>query len=224
MCTCPSLIALEPNSRISSLFPPSFRLDYTVTLTKHTLDTHLKIANTSVESFRFNTALHTCLAQIHPHGLRHARPTPGLTLSSHLDPPHTDYAVPSSERATLTPIDSIPFTSRLDPSSPHDLTAPVPPLAGKHLARCYHADTSSNANTTFLQYDSADENKEGVEIVSTGGWRDFILWNPGEEVKMPDLEEGGWKHFVCWEPGCIQELSVLEAGGVWEGTQLCEAK
>lgn len=57
-----------------------------------------------------------------------------------------------------------------------------------------------------------------------GSWRDSVFWNPGEEVKMGDLEEGGWERFVCWEPGCIQELKTLEGGMSWEGRQVCEAK
>ncbi|KAL7413094.1 galactose mutarotase-like domain-containing protein [Mrakia frigida] len=178
-------LTLEPNEQIQTLFPPSFKLDLIVTLTKHTLDTELKIANPGTESFRFNTALHTF------------------------------------------PLGSLPFTNRLNPSSPADLLSEDSCSLGKETARCYHLpDVRSRPNTVRFSYDRTQQRSgPGIEIQLSGGWKDAVFWNPGRETgdKIGDLGKGEWERFGCWEPGCIERLEMLEAGGEWRGRQVCRA-
>lgn len=61
------LPALESNDKIAALFDKAFRLEYTVSLSKTALDTHLKITNLADGKFRFNMCLHTCASSPKKH-------------------------------------------------------------------------------------------------------------------------------------------------------------
>lgn len=189
------------------------------------LDTVLKITNLAKEFFRFNTCLHTCTFSHSSSSSYSPQITDTLRLG-HL----TDYLLPEGtflEQAQTSPLGSLPFTSRIDPSSPQDLKSSSSVSITAETARCYHftpSPTGDVSNEVFIAYGPPHSN-EGVKVLSEGGWTDAVFWNPHEKAarSIGDLNEGGWKEFICWEPGVIQQLKTLEAGAVWEGRQLMTA-
>jgi glucose-6-phosphate 1-epimerase len=53
------------------------------------------------------------------------------------------------------------------------------------------------------------------------GFRDTVVWNPGQAqaARMADLGPGGHRHFVCVEAACVQPPIVLAPGATWHGSQ-----
>ncbi|CAK9006551.1 Putative glucose-6-phosphate 1-epimerase (Putative D-hexose-6-phosphate mutarotase) (Putative apospory-associated protein C) [Durusdinium trenchii] len=56
-----------------------------------------------------------------------------------------------------------------------------------------------------------DPEKGDLDIISDGGWRDLVVWNPYGDDKM------GYKTFVCVESVECDPIS-LAAGSSWEAT------
>lgn len=53
------------------------------------------------------------------------------------------------------------------------------------------------------------------------GFRDTVVWNPGQALaaRIADLGPGGHRHFVCVEAACVQLPIVLAPGATWHGSQ-----
>lgn len=139
----------------------------------------------------------------------------------------SDYLLPEGSTladVTVSPLDSLRYTSRLDPASPHDLVSPKAVSLTEETARCYHLPADGTATEVFVDY-GAKRAGQGVRVVTSGGWEDSVLWNPAAKAggAIGDLHEGGWRDFVCWEPGVIQELRWLGPGETWQGRQLMTA-
>lgn len=151
-------------------------------------------------------------------------------LLTHCSPsrPAADYLLPvgtTLKEASTSPLESLPFTSRIDPTSPHDLASESTAHIDGETARCYHFPSPGPAaNDVFVDY-GGTRTGDGVRVRSEGGWEDSVLWNPGPAAgnAIGDLHEGGWQDFVCWEPGVIQNLRWLGPGEVWQGRQLMTA-
>jgi glucose-6-phosphate 1-epimerase len=72
----------------------------------------------------------------------------------------------------------------------------------------------SPANTTLSE-------PTGALRIHAEGFRDTIVWNPGERLgaSIPDLGEGEHRHFVCVEAGTVIEPITLAPGQAWRGSQ-----
>lgn len=62
--------------------------------------------------------------------------------------------------------------------------------------------------------------REVLAVYQTG-FRDVVIWNPGEQVAstIVDLAPGEFREFVCIEAAVVREPVVLEPGSTWCGTQ-----
>ena len=56
----------------------------------------------------------------------------------------------------------------------------------------------------------------GDLLVTTGGFTDTVLWNPGAEA-LPDVPAGDRAGFLCLEPALLTP-TTLEPGAVWRGS------
>jgi glucose-6-phosphate 1-epimerase len=64
-----------------------------------------------------------------------------------------------------------------------------------------------------------------VTIVTTKGFSDVVIWNPGPgaSASMPDLEVGGEQHMLCVEAAVVDSPVELAPGESWAGEQRLEA-
>jgi len=62
-----------------------------------------------------------------------------------------------------------------------------------------------------------DPAKGSLDIVSSGGWRDVVLWNPYGDEAM------GAERFVCVESAALASVPLAK-GGIWEGNMNLVAK
>jgi glucose-6-phosphate 1-epimerase len=61
--------------------------------------------------------------------------------------------------------------------------------------------------------------------ISSEGWPDAVLWNPGavKAAALDDLPADGWRDMLCVEAARIAEPVLLAAGEDWAGRQTLQA-
>ncbi len=63
--------------------------------------------------------------------------------------------------------------------------------------------------------------QEGQHIrdVISAGFTDAVIWNPGVEVSLADMEPGGEQRMLCVEAATISTPVILSPGQCWSGLQ-----
>jgi glucose-6-phosphate 1-epimerase len=71
------------------------------------------------------------------------------------------------------------------------------------------------------QLEVADGAGGGGYAVSTEGFEDVVVWNPGVEIaaRLPDVETAEYREMLCVEAAQVEAPVTLEPGARWTGVQ-----
>ncbi|TFK30448.1 glucose-6-phosphate 1-epimerase [Coprinopsis marcescibilis] len=131
---------------------------------------------------------------------------------------HTYLAAPASE-VGITPLENLKFYDKTEASEEARQTAKVETRSVVDVG-----------NYTDSVYEDAPQNYmvswgSGSINVRAKGFKDVVVWNPGEEgKKIGDMEDGGWNKYVCVEPGHVRGYLELAPGHSWIGQQVITVK
>lgn len=125
---------------------------------------------------------------------------------------HTYLQVSSASEATVSGLENLPFFDEAQGSMSSPETLPV--RFGKEVDRAYH-----NSGDRLVRLSDGP----GSLKISSSGFTDVVVWNPGPEHGIGDLPDGGWSGFVCVEAALMHRRKALAPGETWVGSQSLEA-
>jgi glucose-6-phosphate 1-epimerase len=60
-------------------------------------------------------------------------------------------------------------------------------------------------------------------VISTEGFRDWVVWNPGADHRLSDVQAGEEAGFVCIEPAVLEPVPIAP-GQVWQASLIMTAR
>lgn len=121
---------------------------------------------------------------------------------------HTYFAVDDIAAAGVDGLQQICFSDQTLPGGPAGRQAERILTCSDTLDRIYY-DGPANLHL-------CDSTRELA--LSQQGFGDTVVWNPGPDAGLSDLEEGEYRRFICVEPACIEPVR-LAPGAEWHGRQ-----
>jgi glucose-6-phosphate 1-epimerase len=61
------------------------------------------------------------------------------------------------------------------------------------------------------------KDKQHRLAISTTGFKQWMIWNPGKSHDLADLPEDAWRSFLCVEPVIVSSPNRLNPGEVFIG-------
>ena len=176
------VLSLRNSEASRAVWPHSFELRYSVTLTGDSLAMDMHLSNTGDDVLDFTAALHTYFAvpdvgSIRIHGLS------GLSYEDNA-------AAGAISREEAEEVAIVGEVDRVYLDAPEQVKLLIP-------------------------------TQGTVKIAKSGGFRDVVVWNLGEQKapEMADLGEGEWRHYVCIEAGAIGEKVTVAPGECFAASQ-----
>jgi glucose-6-phosphate 1-epimerase len=97
---------------------------------------------------------------------------------------------------------------------------------GAQASEPLHIDGEVDRIYFDVQRPLAIDDGERTTDVSTRGFADVVIWNPGlqKAAALPDMAPGGYAKMLCVEAAAIETPVVLAAGAHWSGAQRLVAR
>jgi glucose-6-phosphate 1-epimerase len=121
---------------------------------------------------------------------------------------HTYLRVGNLEQASVHGLGGMTFRNEVTKQIETDGKAAI--RFGSEVDRSY-----SDAGECLIEL---REGAETLHLTSTG-FPEAVVWNPGPEHGIGDLPDDGWEKFVCVEAARIQAPTALLPGESWCGSQ-----